>query len=839
MNKDVLKEIFGDKKSYKGLSRIEAESRLKIFGFNSRPKSKNKTWFNRLAHIITEPMMLIILVTAVVYYFIGEPVEAGIFFAAIIPISLMEYVQEKRTDETVEALDKMMVDKTKVYRDNRLTDLEIKYLVPGDMVYLTAGDKVPADGYIFQSPGFSVDESMLTGESNPVSKLEIPEQLSKISDKNILRKGTLITQGEGLFFVEATGLHTEYGRLGSLLEEIKKESTPLQKKIYRLVRGIAVVALLTASAVTVFLSFRSGWREGLLGGLTMAMSLIPEEFPVVFSVFLIMGVWRMAKKNALVRQMAMVETLGSATVICTDKTGTLTEGRMSLKKFYFKGAWLDVEDKKIDKKNFLEACRFALLSFERNAVDPMEIEMQSFYKSLGLNVEEFFESYEILTESPFNAETKMVHHVWREKKSGLAEQYSVGAPEAIMEICKMGVEEKKEVTEVYENLSGKGYRVVALANLNKVTDSKISQKDLKFVGLIFMSDPPREGVKEAVEMCQEAGIRILMITGDNKMVAKSIAEQVGIKQSGQEVVNGSDLAKLSPSALEKIVATHNIFSRVKPEHKFYIVEALKRNKEIVAMTGDGVNDAPALKRADIGIAMGMKGTEVAREAAGIILMDDKFPTIAEAVKGGRRIYHNMRQAFVFLISFHLPIVGLAIIPLFFHQNLVFLPIHIIFLELICDPASVLGFERDRAPRGIMKNPPRPIDEPLINMTLWKQAIIQGVGIFLVSFSFYYYYGLYLGDIATGRTMSFCSLVFSQILLIFFTREWSQIKSNRLLIAISFITILALTFILFNSTLRNLFYLVQIDTPHYLALLLVSLFGVSLTSFLAVKRKIYG
>jgi Ca2+-transporting ATPase len=837
MTKDVISNILKNKKDYFGLTVAEANKSLKEYGLNSRSQVKKKTWLGRIKHIFLEPMMLLILITAVVYYFFGDALEAMIFFLAILPIGIMEYFQEKRTDDTVEALDKMMVESCKVYREEKLITVEVKNLVPGDLVYLAAGDKVPADGYLLKSAGLSLDEAILTGESNPVIKSAVLSEVNISDDLNLLKKGTLVVQGDGEMLVITTGVHTEYGKIGVLLQNIDKEQTPLQKKIYNLVRLIAIGALITAASVTLLLSFSRGLREGLLGGLTIAMSLIPEEIPIVFSVFLIMGVWRMAKKNALVRQMAMVETLGSATVICTDKTGTLTEGRMALEKIYYKGKLFIVNEKKEQPSEIFEMIKISLLSFERNAVDPLEVEMQSFAKKHGIKTDDFFKDYEILQESPFSSETKMVHHIWQNKNTQECGQYSVGAPEEILKICQMSNQEKIVANEMFNKLADEGYRVVGVSR--KIGDCHdFDWTSSEFIGLLAMSDPPRAGVKEAITTCQEAGIRIIMITGDNKMVASHIAHKIGIKDGSRGVINGNELDNLSPEALKKIVSNHDIFSRVHPNHKYLIVEALKANGEIVAMTGDGVNDAPALKKADIGIAMGQKGTEVAREAAGIILLDDKFPTIVLAVKEGRRIYTNMRQAFVFLISFHIPIVGLAILPLFFQKELVFLPIHVIFLELICDPASVLGFQKEKALARVMKVPPRPTNEPIISAFLWKQAIVQGLGIFLVSFGFYYYFGIRGGNLELGRTMAFVSLVFSQILLIFLLREWQQIKTNKLLLFISFTTLLFLYIILSLPVLRSLFHLVVVNNFQYGLIVGVSFLVMTFISLTIIKRKSY-
>lgn len=835
MNGEIIDVILKQKQSYHGLETKEAENRLKIYGRNERPQKKKKTSLKRLWEIVTEPMIFLIFATAAVYFFVGDLVETFIFLVAIIPIVTMEFFQEKKTDDTIEALDQMMVEKCKVYRDGKLITLEVAKIVPGDLVYLTAGDKVAADGYLLNSPGLMVDMSLLTGESLAVNKEQLPEKMEKINEeKHKMFQGTLIVQGDGELIVEATGSHTAYGKLGSLLQSIQKQKTPLQKKIAKLIKIIAIIAFSTSFLVGLALVLKFGFKEGLLGALAMAMSLIPEEFPVVFSVFLIMGVWRMAKNKAMIREMAMVETLGSATVICTDKTGTLTEGRMSLEKIYFNWNFFNKEDFNIDSAKFKELIENSILALERVAIDPIEIEMQKIAEKQGIKIEKFFVGKKLIEKQPFSSETKAVHHLWKDKQNGYA-QYSAGAPENIISFCILNDEEKNKAIKAYEKLANEGFRVIGIAKRKCVEKEKICFEKMEFVGLLAMSDPPRIGVKEAIETCQNAGVKIFMITGDNKLTAHNIAESIGLRHN-EQIVSGNELEKMSPEALKEAVKRFNIFCRVKPEHKFSIVEALQKNGEIVAMTGDGVNDAPALKKADIGISMGQKGTEVARTASGIVLMDDNFATIVKAVHEGRRIYYNLRQAFVFLMAFHLPIVGLAIIPVLFGSPLVFFPIHIIFLELICDPASVLGFEREKAPHNIMNEPPRPANEPLINPKSWANVIIKGLSILTVSLLFFYYFSRTTGDLDLGRTMAFGSLVISQAMLILFLREWEQIKSNKLLTGISLTTIAVILIIIAVPFTNNLFHFRLLNLMEYSLLLIGPFLAMFMTKFLVATVK---
>ena len=802
MTPQELNKILKIKNTYRGLTKSEASERIAEFGRNVRPVKKKIHPLKKLFLTFAEPMMIMIIATGVIYFFIGDKIQGSIFFLSIIPIGLMSYFQERRTDRAVAELDKALQETCKVFRDKKLTTLDVKDIARGDLIYLAAGDKIPADGYILSGNGIMIDESILTGESASISKIAIPDGVESMTDEYKLFQGTLVTQGSAEFLAVYTGAETEYNRLGALLEKIDKDKTPLQKKIAKLIKGVAVVAFITAFSVAILLTIKHGVKDGLLGGLTMGMSLIPEEFPIVFSVFLIMGVWRMSRKNALAREMAMVETLGSATVICTDKTGTLTEGRLSLVKVFYQGKIFEIK-KDENKNDFAPLIHQGVLALERVASDPLEIETQRYAVKLGLNLDEYFNQYDLIKDGSFDARTKMVHHIWRDKSNGQILQYTVGAPEFVIEACAMTAEAKKSALKIYEDMAADGLRIIAVAVAPSAEHSEISLHGLDFVGLLAMSDPPRARVDEAVRMCQEAGIRVMMITGDNKLTAHSVAEQVGIKHN-DEVMSGDELAKLSSSALCQAVKAHDIFARIHPEQKYLIVSALKQYGEVVAMTGDGVNDAPALKKADIGIAMGLKGTEVARAAAGMVLLDDNFFTIARAVKEGRKIYRNMQQAFAFLLTFHIPIVFVAIFPLLFGEPLIFLPIHIIFLELICDPISVLGFEKEKAPRDVMRVLPRPAKESLIPPALWGNVLIRAIAITILCLGFYWYFSRVQGDPALGRAMAFITLIISQALIVVFSREGFQIKNNFLLTAISLATLLAAAVICFVPLLNNIF-----------------------------------
>ncbi len=833
MIEEILLKIKPFGKKYQGLTTSQAKTSEKSYGLNIRTVTKKNSWLHRAWEIISEPMIILLLSASIIYFFLGDSTEAIFLLASIIPVIGMEFIQQQRTDQAILALDKIMVEFCQVYRDGKIQKMETKNIVPGDMVYVNAGDKSPADGVLINSPGLLVDESMLTGESIPTTKSEIID-LEKFGEENKLYQNTLIVQGEGYIVITATGIHTAYGKLGSLLDKIKQLRTPLQTNIRKLVRALAVAAIFISIFVGVILTFESTFINGLLGSITMFMSLIPEEFPIVLSVFLIMGVWRMTKQNALTREMSMVETLGSATVICTDKTGTLTEGKMTLEEIYFNNKIYSISDIKNNEKDFEKLIKTALLSLEQVAIDPMEIEVQDFARKINIDVDTFFRSHTLIESAPFEAKHKMVHHLWK-TPTDMCTQYSAGAPESIINNSTLNIKDKKLAIAAYESMAENGYRVIAIAQKDCSLDKKLEVKNLEFIGLLTMSDPPRAGVKLAIESCQKAGVRVIMITGDNHLTAHNIAEHIGMKHN-EELISGENLENLSDDALREIVRRHDIFSRIKPEQKYAIVNALQSMGEVVAMTGDGVNDAPALKKANIGIAMGQKGTEVARAAAGIVLLDDNFATIVNAIREGRHIYDNLRQAFSFLFSFHLPIVGLAILPLFWGEPLAFLPVHIVFLELFCDPAAVIGFEREIARQNLMIEPPRPANEPLISLKILYKVLVQGLGMTALSFGFYYYYVIHLGQLEFGRTMAFSSLIIAQTLLVLITREWQQIKTNWLLLSISGITISILILILEIPSWRYTFHLTEIDSSHVIQLISYSLAAVILIKLLTRLKK---
>ncbi|MGN0550216.1 MAG: cation-translocating P-type ATPase [Acutalibacteraceae bacterium] len=725
------------RKNTLGLSTKEAKERLEKYGRNELVPQKKESFFKKLIHIICEPMFLLLLAAAVIYFILGEPRDGAIMLIFVVGIISIDAIQEWKTDKTLNALKDLSAPHINVIRDGYEQTIASAELVPGDVMLICEGVKIPADGIIIKCNDLCVDESSLTGEAQGVWKIS---REAEASDDDYWRKdycyaGTLVTQGSAHVLVDKTGVNTEYGKIGKNVSETVEEKTPLQKQTGSLVKlcaGIAAVLFALVSVITYInlseISFNSRIIESILSGVTLAMAMIPEEFPVILTVFLSMGAWRLAKKNSLVRRLPSVETLGAVSVLCVDKTGTITMNKMTVQ---------DVWALNGDNGKLTEIMG---LGCETDAYDPMEKAMLTFCKEQGFSKEKLFDG-ELIKEYAFTNELKMMGHIWR--KNGKIVIAAKGSPEKILTICNISDKDKNKALEQAEAYSSLGMRVIAVAVAYPINEDEIPDDitlcRLEFLGLISLEDLPRESVKDDISVCVNAGIRVVMITGDNGITASSIARKIGMKNCS-EIITGDMLNTMSDDELREKVKTVNIFSRVIPEHKMRIVKAFKDNGEIVAMTGDGVNDAPALKNADIGIAMGHRGSEVSREAADLILMDDNFTTIVETVKDGRRIYDNIRKAVGYIFTIHIPIALSSLLAPFLGidtASLFLLPLHIVLLELIIDPTCSVVLERQPAERDIMSRKPRNPKEKLLKASILIKSVIQGLVIFAASFGVYF------------------------------------------------------------------------------------------------------
>jgi len=718
-----------DSEKYKGLSTVEAREKLLAEGYNNLPSSKPKNFFSIALGVIKEPMFILLVACGSLYLVLGDMREGLILLSFVFVIMGIEFFQEKKTEKALDALKEMASPRALVIRDGieiRIPGIEV---VTEDIIVLQEGDRVPADATVLHAVNLLADESLLTGEPVPVRKNEWNGSEKNIQpggdDLPFIYSGSMIVHGYGIAKVTETGSNTEIGKIGKALEGIKEEPTRLNKEMGSLVKKLTIIAAVLCVLVIVGYTLTHGnLVNGFLAGITLAMAVLPEEFPVILTVFMALGAWRMSKKKVLTRKPSAIETLGSATVLCTDKTGTLTQNKMTVTRLYNGKDFISVTKTNEIISEFHEIIEYGILSSQTNPFDPMEKAITGMGDIYIKGTEHIHKNWEMIKEYPLSKELLAMSRVFSFK--GTQDHFiaTKGAPEAISDLCHFSGEEKKQMMIAVEKLASEGLRVlgVAKAKVNSINLPEIQHDfTFDFIGLIGLSDPIRKNVKEAVSECYKAGIRVIMITGDYPVTAKHIAFEIGL-ENPEKCITGHELKEMTEDELCEKIKEINVFARVLPEQKLKIVNALKKNKEIVAMTGDGVNDAPALKSANIGIAMGEKGTDVAREASSLVLMDDNFLSIVRAIKMGRRIFDNLQKAFGYTFAIHVPIAGLSLFPILLGNFPIILwPVHIVFLELIIDPACSIIFEAEKEEKNVMNRPPKKIDEPFFGR---KKNIIQ-------------------------------------------------------------------------------------------------------------------
>ncbi|MGB8699598.1 MAG: cation-translocating P-type ATPase, partial [Thermosynechococcaceae cyanobacterium] len=699
----------------------------------------------------------------------------------------------------------------------------------GDLLVLSEGDRIPADGLLIWTTHLTVDESLLTGESVSVRKRALSlsqrdaDPLFKMplarpggDDLPAVFSGTLVVQGQGIAAVTATGMHTEMGKIGKALQTVVPEDTMLQRETRRMVGKLTFVAIaICVAVVVIYGSTRGDWLNGFLAGLALAMAILPNEIPVVLTIFLALGAWRFSRQKVLTRRVPVVETLGATTVLCVDKTGTLTFNRMSVRQlFVYQGkgsgdrtigeapTFYDLVSHAQDSipEPFHPLIEFGILASRKDPFDPMEKALQQIGQSYLSHTEHLHDDWTLLHEYPLSKELLAMSCVW-ESPEGVLMVAAKGAPEAIADLCHFNAAQQQDLVRQIQQMAQAGLRVLGVAQGRRVgTQLKVHVADpvptltpleedrrlpnhqhnfeFEFVGLIGLEDPVRPTVAPAIAECYSAGIRVVMITGDYPETARNIAQQIGLFPV-DEVLTGAELEKLSEDQLLDRIKTVNLFARVVPEQKLLLVNALKGRGEIVAMTGDGVNDAPALKAAHVGIAMGERGTDVAREAADLVLLQDDFSSIVASIKLGRRIFDNLKKGMAYTLAVHVPIAGMSLIPVLFQWPLVLLPIHIAFLHLIIDPACTIVFEAEPAERNVMHRPPRPPREPLFSRQTLRLALLQGVSVLavlLIVFAIAYYWGS--GEL-DARALAFTTLMVSNLSMILANRSWSRTIAEML------------------------------------------------------------
>ena len=765
-----------------GLTGEEASRRLREEGHNELPASKSRSVFAIAFDVVREPMFLLLVACGAIYLLLGDVREALMLITFVFVVMGITLYQERKTERALEALRDLSSPRALVIRGGEQQRIPGREVVRDDLLVLAEGDRVPADAMLLSCTNFTVDESLLTGESVPVRKATW-DGTAVIGrpggdDLPFVYSGSMVVQGQGIARVQATGLRTELGKIGKALQTVKEEETPLQRETGRLVRTLAIAGLfLCALVVVVYGVTRGNWLDGILAGLTLAMAMVPEEFPVVLTVFLALGAWRISKRRVLTRRVPTVETLGSATVLCVDKTGTLTMNRMAVRKLFADGKYFDCEGDTPPPlpETYHELVEFSILASQRDPFDPMEKALRGIGDRFLARTEHLHQDWTLVREYPLSPELLALSHVWKAPDGQDFIIASKGAPEAVADLCHLDEEDRVALAWHVNGMAEEGLRVLGVARASfRRPDAEGGQHEFpfRFLGLLGFHDPVRPGVPDAVAECRAAGIRVVMITGDYPGTARSIARQIGLAPA-DEVITGPELDGMDDGELQRRTRTVNIFARVVPEQKLRLVNALKANGEIVAMTGDGVNDAPALKAAHIGIAMGGRGTDVAREAAALVLLDDDFSSIVQAVRLGRRIFENLRKAMAYIFAIHVPIAGMSLLPVLFGWPLLFFPVHILFLELIIDPACSIVFEAEPAEADVMRRSPRRPQEPLFGRQTVGVSLLQGMSI-LVILLVIYISALYRGQgEAEARALAFTTLIFANLGLILTNRSWSR------------------------------------------------------------------
>ena len=769
-------EIATEETSWRaGLSQADAQARLRDEGFNELPTGDGRSILRIVADVLREPMFALLLAAGAIYLVLGDLGEAIVLLAFATMSVLITVVQETRSEHVLAALRDQASPRALVIRDGERRRIPGREVARGDTIVVLEGDRIPADAIVVSASSLVVDESLLTGESVPVSKSagDTGAAMARPGGENTpyLYSGTLAVHGEGVAVVRATGSNSELGRIGQSLKAITPEQPRLQAETRRLVRIFATVGLAASLAVVLLIGILQGdWLQAVLGGIAIGMSLLPEEFPLVLTAFMVMGAWRLSRVRVLTRRASAIEMLGAATVLCSDKTGTMTQNRMNLVEVRtLATSWRAGQ-------GLPDPDAVALIAAARRASspepsDPMEkaLAAQAGGAAAG----------KLLRRYPLQPTLLAMSHVWQDA-DGSRSVSTKGAPEAVGALCRLDATGQAWLHRAVEDMAGEGMRVLGVAQA-RLPDGPLPDTqagfDLEFLGLVGFADPLRENVPAAIGECRSAQIRVIMITGDYPATAQAIAGRAGLDAG--KVVDGRSLESMDDAALRECVSTTNVFARIMPEQKLRLVQALKADGEIVAMTGDGVNDAPALRAAHIGVAMGGRGTDVAREASAIVLLDDDFGSIVRTIRLGRRIYDNLRKASAYIVAVHIPIAGLALLPLLFGLPFMLSPIHIAFLEMVIDPVCSIAFEAEAEERDLMQRPPRAADSRLLSTPMMIFSLLQGA-LAVVALAVVLLVGIGR-DMPTEelRALMFTSLVLINVGLIVVNRSFSSSLSVAL------------------------------------------------------------
>jgi len=811
-----------------GLTQQAAAARLASEGRNELPRLQRRSVPRILREVLGEPMFQLLLAACLVYLLLGDRAEALLLLGFACGSIVITILQEIRTENALEALRELASPRALVIREGQPQRVAGSDVVRDDIVMLAEGDRVPADLRLLSDRELRVDESLLTGESVAVSKRPqpvegpAPAEIRPGGDgQSTLYAGTLIVGGEGLGRVYATGLRSELGKIGRLLSEVQEEPSPLHRQTRRIVRVSAAAGLSVSLVVAlVYGLVHQAWLQGALAGLALAMALLPEEFPLVLTVFLALGAHRMAQQRVLTRRASAIETLGAATVLCTDKTGTLTMNRMEVAELRSQThSWR--RGTGAPSAGELELLTAAAIAASKPVpIDPMDRALRSLGAELG--TDRGRTAGRLAHEYGLTPELPVMTLAWRSPGDETLMIAAKGAPEAIARLCRLSPQQTDALRSEVDRMATQGMRVLGVAHALHRGALPASQQDFGFhyLGLVGFSDPLRPSVVTAIQDCRKAGVRVIMITGDYPATARAIAHQAGLDAQA-ELLTGADLERLDEAALRERVRQVSVFARVVPQQKLRIVEALKANGEIVAMTGDGVNDAPSLRAAHIGVAMGGRGTDVAREAAALVLLDDDFGSLAAALRQGRRIFDNLRKAMCYILAVHVPVAGLALLPLLFGWPMVLAPAHIVFLEMVIDPVCAIVFEAESEEDDIMRRPPRDPRQPLLSRALVLWSLAQGAAVLLLLASMYALLMHWHTDVEVARALLFVALVATNFGLILLNRSFSSSlltalrRPNPALWRVLGLTATALAVVLYLPAARELF---QFATPPLRSLL---------------------
>jgi Ca2+-transporting ATPase len=822
---------------FHGLSTKEVSERKRD---TSHKVSKQSELLIILKETVLEPIFILLIVSAVVYLLLGELAEAIFLMSAVLLVSAISFFQTYRSRRALSLLEVLTATKTKVIRDGEVREIKSEEIVKGDFLVSEEGSLLAADGIIVHSNDFAVNEAMLTGESLSVYK-------NTDKENNKVYQGTLTVSGLAVYEVTAAGTESRVAKLAVLAKNIKTEKPPLYKQILSFVKAMTIVGLVCFLIVLAINYYQTNqFLESLLSALTLAMSILPEEIPVAFTTFMALGAWKLSKTGILVKGLNTVETLGASTVICIDKTGTITENRMELSAvFSYKTGETFTESDLRTQTTLNEVVEFGMWASEPIPFDPMEIALHEFYKKHVTSDER--QEYSMVHEYPLGGQPPMMTHLF-ENKQGNRIIAAKGAAEQIMNVSRLKIDEKEKITKKIVELASSGYRILGVARAQFNGNSFPSnQQDFEFtfIGLLAFYDPPKPNIENVFKQFYDAGIAVKIITGDNALTTSTIAKQCGFRNA-EKTLDGKDLINLSDKELNNAANDCNIFTRMFPEAKLRIIEALKQNGEVVAMTGDGVNDSLALKSAHIGIAMGKKGSEVAKQASSLILIDDDLVHMVEAIAIGRRIYENLKKAIQYIISIHIPIILIVTVPLllFWKYTNIFTPVHVIFLELIMGPTCSIIFENEPIEPDSMNKSPRKLSTSFFSFNELFMSIIQGIVITGFCLGLGYYYMENEHTIAEVRTIIYTTLIFSNIFLTLSNRSFyysvlTTIQYKNVLIPLILsVSLIILLLSIYFTPFQNIFQFVPleaIDLTFCLIAAFVGVMWVEIVKFL--KRRI--